>query len=235
MKIVSGCTKFRFNSHINHASYAAAHGYGYRFDVTPRKVSSVFDHKIHSILDCPIDGDWWFWIDDDAFFTQLHRPFESLDLTLDDTKLMIFPKSPTNTSGGWTYLSSGNFFFRSVPAVHEFFKSVIQIDIAIVKRWWSNKRYGIFTRGDQDRIVYCLENNNDISMKTVLIPWDIFNFRPHHFETSASEHFLVHFAVSKISKLDALRAFQQRFGFTDDTLVPHKFCQESFTRHYLKV
>ena len=231
VNILSGCTKLRFNSHLNHACYAAKHGYGYRFDITPRKLASVFDHKIFSILDCPIDGNWYFWIDDDAFFTQFDRPFTDLNLALDESRMMIFPKSPINPLGGWTYLSSGNFFFRSTPETHAFFRRVLETDISAVKKWWNSTQFGIFTNGDQDRIVYCLMQDKSMLELTDVVSWDIFNYRPYHFEMPSS-HFLVHFAVPNVSKESALNEFKTRFQFADDSLIPSKFYRADTFKHF---
>jgi hypothetical protein len=219
MKILSGCTRLRFNSHVNHATYAMRHGYDYRFDITPRPLSSVFDHKIHAILDCPIDGDWWFWIDDDAFFTQFDKPLRELDVAFDGDKLLIFPASPVNPLGGWTFLSSGNFFFRSTRETHEFFQRVLTTDLRQVEAWWDAEKYGMFTNGDQDKIVWNLIQGEATRDVHAIVPYETFNTRPYHF-SSPTDFFLVHFAVPGISKQDAIKQFQLKFRYEDDSLVP---------------
>lgn len=219
MNILSGCTKLRFNSHINHATYAMRHGYRYRFDITPRPLSSVFDHKIHAILECPIDDEWWFWIDDDAFFTQFDTPFSELDVRFASDKLLIFPKSPVNPLGGWTFLSSGNFFFRSTRETHEFFQRVLATDLSQVKAWWDAEKYGMFTNGDQDKIVWNLIEGEAMRDFYAVVPYETFNTRPYHF-SSPTDFFLVHFAVLGISKEEAIRQFQVKFQYGDDSLVP---------------
>jgi hypothetical protein len=195
------------------------HGYGYRFDLTPRPLSSVFDHKIHAILDCPIDGDWWFWIDDDAFFTQFDTPLGELDVAFDSDRLLIFPRSPVNPLGGWTFLSSGNFFFRSTRKTHEFFQRVLTTDLRQVEAWWDAEKYGMFTNGDQDKIVWNLVRGEAAGDIHALVPYETFNTRPYHF-SSPTDFFLVHFAVPGISKQEAIRQFQLRFRYPDDSLVP---------------
>jgi hypothetical protein len=218
--IVSGATHRRFNSHINHAAYANRFDYGYHFDMKPRTLATLYDHKLYSILDCPVDGSWHFWLDDDTFFCQFDRPFTRLALPFDDEALLIFPRSPVTPLGLWTYISAGNFFFRSVPRVHEFFRSVLHQDIETVRRWWVPEDYGYFSEGDQDRMVYRLELDREINRYTEIVPWHIFNYRPYHFEHFAAEHFLVHINEPSRTKAAALSNFQKRFGFRDDTLVP---------------
>ena len=220
MNILSGCTHIRFNSIINHASYAKTFNYKYKFDGEKRNLLSVYDHKILSILELPIDNEWWFWIDDDAFFTNFDRPFSSLNLNFDE-KIMIFPKSPINLSGGWTFLSSGNFFFKNNKELKKFFQKVLDRNLEEVKNWWSHDKFGIFTKGDQDRIVYELVNNEDTMLKTSIVDYEIFNTRPYHFN-KIDDHFLVHFAGVG-PKAEAIQKFQYDFGFSDSALVSSRY------------
>lgn len=219
MKIISGASRLRFNSRLNHAGYAHLHNYGYVFDSTPRPLTSVYDHKLLAILDLPVDDDWWFWIDDDAFFTQFSRPLEGIGLDF-DAGLLIFPKSPVNPRGGWTHLSSGNFFFRNCAEVHRFFQAALRHELGEVQRAWDESRWGMFTNGDQDKLVWELSRDASMASRTQLVPYEIFNTRPYHFRTAPTEHFLVHFAVVDQSKEEALQAFKEKFGFATDALIP---------------
>lgn len=106
MKIISGSSRLRFNSRLNHAGFAHLHNYRYVFDSTPRPLESVYDHKLLAILDLPVDGDRWFWIDDDAFFTQFSRPLEAIGLDF-DAALLIFPKSPEGAHASGTHVGIG--------------------------------------------------------------------------------------------------------------------------------
>jgi hypothetical protein len=195
------------------------HGHKYRFDITPRPLSSVFDHKIHSILDCPIDDEWWFWMDDDAFFTSFDTPFSELGISFDSSKILIFPKSPVNPLGGWTFLSSGNFFFRSTQEAHAFFRRVLETQLSEVKEWWDDREFGMFTNGDQDKIVWNLIHDEEIRARTDLISYEVFNTRPYHF-SSPTDFFLVHFAVPGVAKEESIKLFQARFNYEDDALLP---------------
>ena len=76
MHIISGCTKQRFESEANHLAYAEAQGYSYQFDAKLRELKSPYDHKVYAILEQPIDNEWCFWMDDDAFFMQMETPLE---------------------------------------------------------------------------------------------------------------------------------------------------------------
>jgi hypothetical protein len=232
MKIISGSTHLRFNSRLNHACYANLHNYTYIFDTTPRPLASVYDHKLLSILNLPVDNEWWFWIDDDAFFTQFPRPLESIGPDF-DRSMLIFPKSPINPLGGWTFLSSGNFFFRNCAQVHDFFQAALEADLAEVKRWWNESELGMFTNGDQDKIVWELFRNSSMFNSTQLVSYDVFNTRPYHFKQSPCEHFLVHFAVLQQTKAEALNAFQMKFNFRNDSLIPSEYSSSAdLFRHF---
>tara|TARA_Y100000022_G_C13058161_1_gene287592 strand:- start:183 stop:641 length:459 start_codon:yes stop_codon:yes gene_type:complete len=134
---------------------------------------------------------------------------------------MIFPKSPINLTGGWTFLSSGNFFFKNNQESKKFFQKVLERNLEEVKMWWSKDKYGIFTKGDQDRIVYELVNNEDTMSKTSIVDYEIFNTRPYHYK-KIDDHFLVHFAGVG-PKIEAIQKFQYDFGFSDTALVSSKY------------
>jgi len=178
VSVISGCTQVRFQSQKNHKMYCDRWGYEYIWDEKPREIKSPYDHKIHALLDLPVDDRWWFWVDDDAFFTQMDTPLESFFENFDKKAQLVFAKSPINPKGGWTYLSSANFFFRSSKKVHKF-----------------------------------------LEKRTKILPYDTFNFRPYHFEKSLDEHFLSHFAVPGVAKVDSIEEFRARFNFPDSSLT----------------
>lgn len=212
MNIISGSFPKRFISDLNHAHYSQIHGYRYIFDDNNYYVDSPYDHKQMSILSLPIDNEWWMWVDDDAFFMQMDKPIASMP----DEKLFLFPKSPVNPNGGWTFISAGNFFFKNTIEVHNFFRDVVNTDIEVVKDWWSDD-LGMFTHGDQDKIVYQLMNTDMLS-KTEIVGWEPFNARPYHF-ANVDDYFLVHFATPGITKEDSMNEFKNRFGFQDSSLI----------------
>jgi hypothetical protein len=212
MNIVSGSYPKRFISDINHKAYAKAHNYRYIYDSTNYNLKSVYDHKLMSILNLEVDNEWWMWIDDDAFFMQMNNPI----IDMPSEKLLLFPKSPINPNGEWTFISSGNFFFKNNKDVHDFFKMVLNTNIDDVKQWWTDD-LGMFTYGDQDKIVYNLKKTNMLS-NTKIVGWELFNARPYHFK-NANDYFLVHFATPGISKEDSILNFKNKFNFQDLSLT----------------
>jgi hypothetical protein len=213
MRIVSGSTKVRFNSRKNHEIYARKWNYDYVYYDKIRQYNSIYDHKFDAFLSLPDDGQWNFWIDDDAFFINMDIPLENFIRPAN--RDLVFPISPVNPSGGWTFLSSGNFFFRSTPEVRSFFKRARDLDINVVEAWWNENLFGMFTNGDQDRILYLLVTD---AYEMDLVPFQWFNTRPYHF-SKVNEHLLVHFAVQKMTKEKAIAKFRRRWKYLDDSLV----------------
>jgi hypothetical protein len=93
---------------------------------------------------------------------------------------------------------------------------VLNTDINLVKDWWTDD-LGMFTHGDQDKIVYNLKETPMLNY-TEIVDWELFNARPYHFKES-NDYFLVHFATPGISKEDSIDDFQNRFGFKDSSLT----------------
>ena len=223
--ILSGASKRQYPTLLNHRIYADLHGYRYRFDMTPHKgITNLYFHKLASILDAIDDCDWLFWLDDDAAFTQMAVSLESIVPELDQSpdSYAIFCKSPINR-GMWTYLSIGNFFLKNCARSRQLLTACIATDLAAVKEWWQADRYGMFTNGDQDALVYCLETQPHLKEGVLTLGYERFNTRPFHYEAgnSADQHFLVHFTHSPDkSKLAQMQEFATRFGL-NEFLVTH--------------
>jgi hypothetical protein len=218
--VLSGHTETAFSSSKNHEMYCKLHGYKYFFDSQPRKLASGFDHKLQAILSLPNDDNfWWFWLDDDAFFMQIERPLSDfLDKTPRTTQL-IFPRSPINPIGGWTAISSGNFFFKKTHLTHKFFQAALETDLSVVRNWWVEETFGMFTNGDQDKMMYQIEHLDVVKKVTQIVAYNQFNFRPYHFVKSSAENFLVHFAVPNQTKKQSFEEFKDKWGFCDDSLT----------------
>lgn len=179
---------------INQKAYSDRHGYRYLFDVIPRADrTSVYYHKLLAIADALPYTDWLFWIDDDAAFTQLQVSFEALvpELGRDDLSA-IFCASPVNPAGGWTLISSGNFFVRNDAPGRALIHQALQTQLTNIEPWWDQEKLGMFTNGDQDALVYQLKTDRSIEPRVAILEYERFNTRPYHFE-HAKQHFLVHF------------------------------------------
>lgn len=222
MNILSGCNKLRFHSRINHEVYCQLHNYRYVNDGKKRELKNKFDHKIGAILDIPIDNKWWFWLDDDAFFTNFETKFSDLSLPLENN-LLLFAHSPVNENNKWAYICSGNFFFKKTEEIHYFFNKVLNQNLLEVKEWWNEEKYGMFTNGDQDKILFHCVNDDSILSKTKIISYHKFNTRTYHFN-KLTDNFLVHFTkVNQMSKYDSIKEFQKKFNLTNETLIPPQY------------
>lgn len=215
--ILSGADRLRFPTMLNHKVYADTHGYRYRFDLTPsRGVNRPYFHKIAKIADALADADWIFWIDDDAAFTQLDVRLESIVPEMLNPELdVIFCKSPVNPEGGWTYLSSGNFLIRNSPGARQLIANVGEELLPEIEKWWDGERFGMFTGGDQDILVYLIVTDPRFQKTTGRLEYQRFNTRPYHFSDRLTEHFLVHFTNQPDrSKEDQMVEFANKFSLT---------------------
>jgi len=221
LMIVSGSSRVRTAAPLNHALYAAAIGVPYFFDVAPTSVDRIYFHKLEVIRAYLPLAEWLFWIDDDAFFTDFGVDLRQFLADVGNRDL-VFCKSPVNPRGGWTWMSSGQFFIRNTPGTLALLDAVARTDLAGVKAWWDPETYGLFTNGDQDAFVYQLQGPGSAWGERFLqLPPDLFNNRPYHYEQRLDEHFICHFALpgGRRPKADLIAEFAERLG-TNVALVP---------------
>lgn len=222
--VVSGTSRLRYATHVNHAAYCQRHAYDYHFDITPKaNLQKLFFHKVPAIKKYLAFYDWVFWIDDDAAFMQHDVSFEDLvpEMTRSGEPDLIFCKSPTNR-GFWTHLSSGNFFIRNTPVMHSFLNQCAETSLGDVKPWWNSEKYGTYTGGDQDVMVYLIEQEAHYRDVTMLLPYERFNTRPFHF-SGPDTHFLVHFTKDPgNSKAEQISKFSEDYGLDEFLLQPEQ-------------
>lgn len=228
MMILSGCDRLRFPTMINHRAYADRHDYAYRFDISPRLGrANVYFHKLAAIADALPHTTWLFWIDDDAAFTQLDRPFSDVVPEMEDAETFaVFCVSPVNPQGGWTALSSGNFFVRNCVRGRALIEAAQATDLALVEDWWDPAAVGMFTGGDQDALVYQIKTNPLFAAGVQIVEYERFNTRPYHFQWQG-QHFLAHFThLPQTTKIEQMREFKRALGLDDFFLPP------AVTSHY---
>lgn len=211
--ILSAATRIRTPASLNHRVYADRIGVECLFDATPAPLPSVFLYKSAAVQRALPHYDWVFWIDDDAFMTNLD--FDIRSFATDDVDLVLCA-SPVNPEGGWTFVSFGQFLIRSTPTMFELLDSVLATDLDAVKEWWDPERYGIFTNTDQDALVYNLaRDDTPWAGRWRRLEWQAFNSRPYHYERRLDEHVLCHFVVpGTLSKMDLVHEFAERMGTT---------------------
>jgi hypothetical protein len=225
LMIVSGSSRVRTAASLNHALYAAEHALPYFFDAGPSKVDRIYFHKLHVIRRYLPLADWLFWIDDDAFFTDFRVDLRQVLADAGEAEL-VFCKSPVNPRGGWTWMSSGQFFIRNSPDMAALLDAVLETDLATAKAWWDPETYGLFTNGDQDAFVYQLQGPDARWRdRLVQLPPDAFNNRPYHYEQRLDEHFICHFALpgAHRPKADLIAEFAERLGTNQALCAPELF------------
>ncbi|MDR3414426.1 MAG: hypothetical protein P4L87_26270 [Formivibrio sp.] len=216
--IVSGSDDPHLKSQTNHQFYARLHGYAYEFDTSRYWwLQTPHFRKLRTVQKALSEHDWTFWIDDDAFFTQMELPLERLLQDVPDDVFLIICSSPVSPDGKHTFVSSGQFLIKNCPTSAEFIRRVLATSVRSARKWWDPAIYGSFTNGDQDAIVYRLVTDGLLA-RVKIYPYQAFNCRTYHYDKSLNEHFLVHFAGVP-DKAVAVREFATRFG-VDETLLP---------------
>lgn len=226
MKIVSGCDHLRFYSFLNHQIFSEKQGCAYEWKYAPPVSGQNPYMKKLSIVESELgSAEWLFWLDDDAFFTDFTWDICSYIDQFNSYDLVIC-KSPVN-EGRWTHISSGQFFLRSSPRSFDFLKQTQKVSLGAVKEWWSDKKYGLFTGGDQDAMVYVLNTNTNFSEGNFYTRLDYseFNSREFHYTSSASEGRILHLASNELSKSELLERYCRRFA-VNNYCVPNEYLPE---------
>jgi galactosyl transferase GMA12/MNN10 family len=219
ISIVSGTPEPRLDSAANHRVYADRHGYAYRVDLGPYPlVPRVHYFKLCAVERALPESDWVFWLDDDAFFTDLDRTLESVIEGLDPAVVVALCAGPVNPRGQTTFLNAGVFFIRNCPDAFVFLDLVKRVPLERVKAWWDERTLGMYTGSDQEAITY-LAHTEQWRSRIRVLPYDAFNNRPDHYERNADEHFVVHFPGVP-DKRAAIADFGRRYGLHETTLLP---------------
>lgn len=206
----------RFNSQANHRLYAERHGYRYIFDSTPRFDRRTYMRKMEAIQEYLDLFDWLFWVDDDAYFTDFSIPLEQF-IAIAPNSDFIVCKSPS-TKELSTHISSGQFLLHNTPGAHRFIADALATDLVKVKAWWRS-HLGMFTKGDQDALVYLMETDPAFAAPFYsILDHQNFNNRNFEYESRLDEHFLVHFTGK--SKVQDKVNFCERMGCNEYICPP---------------
>ncbi len=210
----------RFNSFVNHRLFAEQNGVAYSWSFMMKKRgTNPYLQKIAAIKEALPRFGAVFWIDDDAYFTDFEWQLYS-ELVERPKVDLIICKSPIN-EGRWTWISSGQFFLRSTKKARQFLDAVLATDPDRVRDWWNVEKFGLYTSGDQDSMVYVLATDPRFQEGEFFtrLDYSTFNLREFHYKARLDEHRLVHFASNIISKDQLLKQFIQRLGL-NQYLVP---------------
>lgn len=219
--VLSSHTRPHFPAPINHSVYCARHGYDYLFDATPYPLASPFDQKTHAIIAAlrRSRADWIFWIDDDAFFTDLDKKLT--DIVAGETADFVFCRSPVNLRGQWSHINAGLYFVRNTPENLEVMEEVLRADNDAVRDWWDADRFGMYTidGSDQEKLLYVFERRGMLENRVRVLGYEVFNARPYHYRDGPADHFICHLA-SHMDKYVPYLEMQRRFGLDRYLLGP---------------
>lgn len=187
----------------NHYAYARTHGYTYIGCDWPTAATNRYMTKFMYVRHYLNLFDYVFWIDDDAFFLQPQKGLD--DFIPASDKLASFCRSPTNKEI-FTYLSSGQFLIRGGAESTAFIDAITSTDLDTVEAWW-REDMGMFTKGDQDAIVFLLHTDPRFQDRLSLHDYSAFNSRIADLEDTPENVFLLHFTGPRPRKIaDAARA-----------------------------
>jgi len=207
--VLSSHTKPGSTAPINHQIYCRKHGYKYLFDATPYPLKSPYDQKLAAVCHNLEGADWLMWMDDDAYFMDHTIKLESF---VDDQSDYIFCNSPVNPlNNKWTFINSGVFFVRNTPETKKLLFDALATDINMVKEWWDKDKYGFFTHGDQDRLLYQFVVNGLVDTKLKVCEFTDFNARRYHFDQRYDQHFVLHY-VGYLDKYFIMEKFAKLYG-----------------------
>jgi hypothetical protein len=131
---------------------------------------------------------------------------------------LVFCKSPVNPRGGWTWMSSGQFFIRNSRVPSACSTRSRGTDLAR-SSMVGPERYGLFTDGDQDAFVYQLQGPGSVgasASSAAVMP----SKTGLPLRARLDEHFICHFALPAAgAKADLIAEFAERLR-TNVALVP---------------
>jgi hypothetical protein len=214
-----------FKSYQNHKKYADTHGYTYISCCWEGNSSNPYFNKIAYIQHYIDLFDYIFWIDDDAFF--LNFELDIFEFTNYSGQFLTICESPKYKKV-WTFISSGQFLLRCDNDGKALFNLIESTDMGTVVSFWDESKYGFFTNGDQDVMVYVLENN--FKNKYSIIPYHVFNSRIEDLR-NGNEINLIHFTGKKEVKIQGLHEAMKILKL-DDTLTK-EFVKRPFVRRLL--
>jgi hypothetical protein len=216
--IVSGGTRLRLPSPINHKIYAEIHGADYRLECGPvGALKNPYYFKLKTLVRILPRYDWVLWIDDDAFFTDFAVKLREFCRSRPEEVLLTLADGRVRSAGAWTRINSGVILVRRRPEALIFLERCLDTDINAVRVWWAPQEHGMFTNSDQDTLLYRMLEYPD-QRAFEIVPHLNLNAREYHYSDRLSEHFICHFPGLR-DKISSVRNFGKRFG-VDTTLVP---------------
>ena len=216
--LVTGCERIRYAAFVGHQLYARRHGLACHLEFAPFEGSPGYFHKGAALRDHLSEYDWVVWLDDDAFITDLASDFIRAEVAAAHAAgswLVIAPSVSDELNGAWAAYNTGVFALRKCETSSAFLELLRDPPLQEIEAWWDYERYGMFTRGDQDVLVWFVEaHGHETGVRWVdPLRW---NARPWSYVSALTDSPVCHFPGHPDKTL-SVRDFARRWG-TDETL-----------------
>lgn len=218
--IVSGADFVAIHSYINHSVYAREFGYDFRFEAgVAEAIENAFFFKTAAIERVIARYDWIVWLDDDTFVTDFSRDRIG-DLIAEaeaSGHSFVVARGPMEPNGFFSFLNSGVMLLKNCPENLEMLQAMNDESLELARSWWDEAKFGVFTGGDQDIIIWMLHERDWLGRTNIVDHLEL-NSRTHHYKTRLDDAFVCHFCGHWDKNL-SIAQFADRFG-TNQALVP---------------
>ena len=216
--LVTGCDRIRYASYVGHQLYARRHGLACHLELTPFEGQGGYWHKGAALHAHLADHDWVVWLDDDAFITDLDSEFIRREVQHAHAAgkwLVIAPSVDDELNGAWAAYNTGVMALRNCAESRELLALLSDPPLGAIEHWWDRSKFGVFTEGDQDVVVWFIEAHGRADGVHWVDPlrW---NARPWIYTKSLTDAPVCH-VPGHPDKTLSIRQFAQRLG-TDETL-----------------
>lgn len=218
--IVSGADYVALHSYINHSVYAREFGFDFRFEAgVAEAVDNVFFFKTAAIERVIARYDWVVWLDDDTFITDFSR--DRIRELIDEAEAagasFVAARGPVEPNGFFSFLNSGVMLLKNNEENREMLRAMNDESLELARAWWDEAKFGVFTGGDQDIIIWML-HERDWLHRAMIVDHRRLNSRTHHYESSLEDAFICHFCGHWDKSL-SIAQFSERFH-ANQALVP---------------
>ncbi|MDR1678857.1 MAG: hypothetical protein LBR81_03680 [Prevotellaceae bacterium] len=228
----------RVASRTNHNCYAMEHGYNYLcINKSYSNLQKPYFFKIAAVKEILPSYEWVVWLDNDTFFTDFSSScFSELIATAEDNWLII-ADSPKLANRKSPIVNSGVFLIKNTQKAFAFLDEILLTPLEQIKLYYDESKYGFWTNGDQDSIIYSCDKNNWEGVK--IIDHNLMNSRKYEYTNSIEDHFILHLPGEK-NKLLTLNSFARKFDcalslipknittIADSDFIPRLTCVQIF-------
>jgi len=225
--IVSGNTRLRLPSAVNHKVYAELHDADYRLECgpIPGLTKPIRYFKLLTLRHILPRYDWVLWLDDDAFFTNFRFDLRQLIRSASPDVNLIMGDGRVRPDGPFTVVNAGVVLLKNCQESLVLLDRCVsvQADPGVLENWWNPSVHGMYTHSDQDALIYVMLETLKPSAYQI-VPHAQLNAREYHYRDRLDECFICHFPGAP-DRLGAVRRFADRFG-VGPSLVPSDVLKE---------